>query len=239
MEVPGTFPAPVGTLAEFYGEVVGGLHEQALASDRAYGGVVRSAKGQLLEVMSEHVVGLAWAKAGGASERLSFQKSAYKVPIRDDYVRRLPAFVQTEISANRSGYFYKGQVDKHVSVDGELVMGVECKAYAENAMLKRVLVDFHLLKSLHPSLICCLLQLESQLGGDFSDLAGSPAMGSRPTHTLMSHFPDVELNIVTLLAGERHPERPIHKPEHFKALSPQSLESAVGRFAGLLAPCVR
>ena len=98
------------------------------------------------------------------------------------------------------------------------------------------MVDFHLLKSLHPSLICCLLQLESQLGGDFSDPAANPAMGSRSTHTLLSHFPDVELNIVTLLSGERHPNRPIHDPEHFKALSPQSLESAVNRFAGLLAP---
>ena len=238
MEVPGTFPAPVGTLAKFYEEVVGGLHEQALASDRAYGGVVRTEKGQLLEIMSEHVVGLAWAKAGGVSERLSFRKRTYKVPIRDDYVRRLPAFVQAEISANRDGYFYGGKVDRHVFIDGKLVMGVECKAYTGIPMLKGVLLDFHLLKSLHPSLICCLLQLESQLGGDFSDPAASPAMGSRSAHTLMSHFPDVELNIVTLLAGERHQERPIHKPEHFKALSPQSLESAVERFAGSLAPHV-
>ena len=239
MEIPGAFPAPVGALAEFYREVVGGLHERAHASDRAYGGVVRSEKGQLLEIMAEHLVGLAWVSAGGAPERLSFRKRTYKISIRDDYVRRLPAAVQAKINANRDGYFYKGQVDKHVSVDGELVMGVECKAYAENAMLKRVLVDFHLLKSVHPSLTCCLLQLESQLGGDFSDPAANPVMGSGPTHALMSHFPDVELNIVTLLPGERHPERPIHKPEHFKTLSSQSLEAAVERLAGLLAPHAR
>lgn len=239
MEVPGAFPVPASVLAEFYKEVVSGLHERALASDRAYGGVVRSEKGRLLEIMAEHLVGLAWEQVGGTPERLSFQKRTYKISIRDDYVRRLPAVIQAEINANRDGYFYKGQVDTHVSVDDELVMGVECKAFAENAMLKRVLVDFHLLKSVHPSLTCCLLQLESQLGGDFSDPTATPALGSGPTHTLMSYFPDVDLNIVTLLPGERHPERPIHKPKHFKALSPQSLEAAVERLAGLLAPHAR
>ena len=163
MEVPGTFPASVEALAEFYREVVGGLHERARDSDsgRAYGGLVRAAKGQLLETMAEHVIALAWGRAGGAPERLSFQKHTYQLPIRSDYVEKLPAVVRAEVEANISEYFYRIQVDKHVSVDGELVMGVECKAYAENAMLKRVLVDFHLLKSLHPPLTCCLLQLES------------------------------------------------------------------------------
>ena len=59
-------------------------------------------------------------------------------------------------------------------------------------------------------------------------------MGSKTTHTLLSHFPDVELNIVTLLPGERYPDRPIHVAEHFKVLSPQSLESAVDQLAKLL-----
>jgi len=49
-----------------------------------------------------------------------------------------------------------------------MIMGIECKAYTENAMLKRILVDFTLLKSIVPKANCVLLQLESQLTGDYS-----------------------------------------------------------------------
>ena len=69
-------------------------------------------------------------------------------------------------------------------------------------MLKRILVDFHLLKTLYPHLTCCLFQLESQLGGDYADLPETP-FGSRATHSIMSYFDDVDLHIVTFLKGER------------------------------------
>lgn len=101
-------------------------------------------------------------------------------------------------------------------------------------MLKRILVDFRLLKSLHPNLICCLLQLESQLGGSYSQPLVNPQTGSPSTHTLMSYFPEVRLNIITLLQGERKIDQPIHKTAYFKELSSKSLDYAICKFSGLL-----
>ncbi len=68
-------------------------------------------------------------------------------------------------------------------------------------MLKRILVDCALLKHIYPEVSFVLLQLESQLGGDYS-LSVSGKYGSPPTHTLLSYF-DIDLNIITLLRGER------------------------------------
>ena len=106
-------------------------------------------------------------------------------------------------------------------------MGIECKSYTENAMLKHILVDSRLLKSLHPALVCCLLQLESMLGGSYSDPLANPQVGSPSTHTLMSHFLEVDLNIITLLEGERRVEQPIHQLEYFKELTLEMLKHVV------------
>ncbi len=37
-----------------------------------------------------------------------------------------------------SDYYYSLSVDKQVYVDGNFIIGVECKSYTENAMLKRI-----------------------------------------------------------------------------------------------------
>ena len=59
-------------------------------------------------------------------------------------------------------------------------------------------------------------------------------MGNPATHTLMSHFPEVDLHIITLLEGEREIDRPIHKPRFFKELKPECLDRAIETLAGLL-----
>lgn len=87
-------------------------------------------------------------------------------------------------------------------------------------------------------LICGLLQLESQLGGGYSNPLADPQFGSPSTHTLLSYFPEVELHIITLLEGERKVDQPIHQAQHFKELNPAVLEHAINRFAGLLHPLV-
>jgi hypothetical protein len=112
-------------------------------------------------------------------------------------------------------------------------MAVECKAYTENAMMKRILVDFTLLKKAYPKLKFVLVQLESQLGGDYSSKLCKNPLGSFPTHTLLSHF-DVDLTIITLLKGERDITRPIHKKEFFKPLTKENLESAIEVIRSLL-----
>ena len=44
------------------------------------------------------------------------------------------------------------------------VLSIECKAYAELAMYKRVIVDCYIMHSAFPELKFCLFLLESQLG---------------------------------------------------------------------------
>ncbi len=117
-------------------------------------------------------------------------------------------------------------VDKQVSIDDKFVIAIECKAYTENAMIKRILVDFSLLKTVFPNISCYLFQLESQLGGDYCDL-DDVIFGSKPTHTLMSYFPGVKLKIFTFLRGERKIDMPIHKPEYFKPLEKIQIEKAI------------
>ena len=85
-------------------------------------------------------------------------------------------------------------------------------------------------------LICCLLQLESMLGGDYSQPLAQTHFGSASSHTLMSFFPEVNLNVMTLLGGERSVARPIHQPDYFKEMSPESLEAVIRQFSDLLAP---
>ena len=225
-------------LIRSYNLLVGGIEDEAMDDDeRAYGGVIRAAKGKLVESMASHIIKLAWLESGGSLERLSLgDTKRYLVPIQDNYIARLPDDIANYINARKQDYNYRAQVDQHVFVDGEFAMGVECKSYTENAMLKRILVDFHLLKSRQPDLVCCLLQLESQLGGDYSNLRAAPQMGSPSSHALMSYFPQVDLQIITLLEGERNINRPIHQSQYFKELRSESLDYAISRFAKLLAP---
>ena len=225
-------------LIRSYKSIVGEVEQQATDNpERAYGGVIRSTKGKLVENMATEIVSLAWRELGGDTERLTFgDTKRYHVPINSSYIRELPTEVRREINANKGEYSYPAQVDVHVFVDKKLVMGVECKSYAENAMLKRILVDFQLLTSMNPNLICCLLQLESMLGGDYSApiKANSVTLGSRSSHTLMSYFPDINLNIITLLEGERRVDRPIHTPGYFKEMEPERLNHVIDTFKRLL-----
>lgn len=239
MTTPNT-PATREELIRSYNLLVGGIEDEAMDDEeRAYGGIIRAAKGKLVESLTPHIIRLAWQEAGGSLGRLSFgDVKTYKVPVQLDYVECLPDEIRVYIKTRLEQHFYRVQVDQHIFVDRMFIMGIECKSYTENAMLKRILVDFRLLKSLHPNLVCCLLQLESQLGGSYSQPLADLQTGSPSTHTLMSYFPEVRLNIITLLQGERKIDQPIHKTAYFKELSHESLDYAIRKFSGLLAPFV-
>jgi hypothetical protein len=204
--------------------------------ERVYGGSVRAAKGTLVESVTRHLLEGAWSDLGGDPNRLEVNRKRVKVPIERAYVDTIEDDeIREYILANIDDYCFGASVDHHVFIDGEFALGVESKAYAENAMLKRILVDFTLLKKSHPELSCVLLQLESQLGGDYSAPLSEKTFGSPSTRTLLSHF-DVGLRIVTLLEGERKVNEPIHKPDHYKSLKLESLERALQRFQETLEP---
>ncbi|MFP6256884.1 restriction endonuclease [Helicobacter pylori] len=213
-------------IIQVYNSVVKDIDKDALEQhDRAYGGVIRSAKGKLLEHISEEIIKIAWQNIGAKANRLEINSNKIKIPIKDSYIENIAnKQVRAYILERKKDYYYGLSVDKHIFVDNQLVMGIECKAYTENAMLKRILVDFHLLKTLYPNISCYLFQLESQLGGDYSALPET-LLGSKPTHSIMSYFESVNLNIVTLLKGERDINQPIHK--NFKPLDEQILNKTI------------
>jgi len=187
-------------------------------NERAYGGMVRDVKGKLQEHITEELVKIAWKSIGGEAKRLEINSKKIEVPIQKEYVDAIgDSEIRQYIFENIENYVYKTSVDKHIFIDNKFVIGIECKSYTENAMMKRILVDFHLLKIVYPDLKCWLFQLESQLGGDYSSLQ-QRCFGSRPTHTLMSFFKDVDLTIFTLLEGERKVDKPIHIHGYFKPL---------------------
>ncbi len=195
-------------------------------SERAYGGIIRATKGKLQEHITEEIIKIAWEELGGDENRLNIDSKKHKIPINISYINNKirDNEVKKYILDNIDNYYYGLSVDKQVYIDGEFVLGIECKAYTENAMLKRILVDFYLLKTKFPNISSYLFQLESQLGGDYSEL-NDKTFGSHSTHTLLSYFENVELKIVTFIKGERKVDKPIHK--YFKPIEEKQLIFAV------------
>jgi hypothetical protein len=221
-------------IAEAYETVVSGIDAEARAAEsRAYGGIVRAGKGHLVESIARTLVDLSWQMVGGAPSRMSFPSRRVTIPVKRAYVDRIRTpEVRDYILQHLDRHVYHLRTDLHVHIDSQFCMGIECKAYCENAMLKRILVDFALLKTQHPELDCVLFELESMLGGDYSEFKAI-TLGSPTTHTLLSHF-DVDLHIITLLQGERAVDRPIHRKEYYKPVTVARLHAAVEAIARLL-----
>lgn len=206
--------------------------------DRAYGGIIRAGKGALVEEMCKMLVKIAWDELGGNEKSLSFPSKKVPIPLKKDYLAKIKSTeIQKWIINNYKDFVFQAQVDVHVFIGNIFALGIECKAYTENAMLKRILVDFTLLKTVYPQMQCALLQLESQLTGDYSQINKDVIYGSHSTHTLLSYF-DVDLNIMTLLEGERKVDKPIHKPEWFKTLKTAVLVKTVEKIKELLQPFI-
>ncbi len=228
-------PYPVDEILKEYEILVKGIEEYAKQDDkRAYGGIIRAEKGKLVENIARLMVEIAWENLGGHPDRLSFDKSSIKVPLNKVYLDKIKfPEVREYIKENIDRFHYNLKTDIHVSIDNNFSIGIECKAYTENAMLKRILVDFTLLKSVLPNLNCVLIQLESQLTGDYSVPTQNIHFGSPSTHTLLSYF-DVDLIIITLLEGERKVNEPIHKKNYYKELKKEVVQKSINIIEELL-----
>ncbi|MDE0094435.1 MAG: restriction endonuclease [Gammaproteobacteria bacterium] len=192
--------------------------------DETEGGKIRSQKGKLVEDLAREMILEAWKRTGNDENRLEFKSKKFKVRPRSD-VRSKDLELLRSVE-NIDSLFYRLGVDIHTFIDGEFCLGVECKAYTENAMLKRILVDFWLLKKLYPGLNCCLVQLETFLGGSY-DANEDCHIANSSTYTLVSHFPEVDLGIYTLLAGSRAIKQPIHQREFAKSMEVDIVESVI------------
>lgn len=199
-------------------------------------GKIRAAKGTLVENMVDAIVSLAWHELGGMPNRFDIRKRTGEIAIEENYVKNLtPEVVRDHIERNKGKYVYKVELDRAVQIDNELILGIECKAYMENAMIKRTLKDFELTaKLLYPKMLFCMFQLENSLGGDYGEASKPVQLGSESTHTLLSHTPEVHLEIITILDGDRKSNREIHKPQFFKELPVENVGICVNKFQSLL-----
>ena len=219
----------LNSLVSYYEEEIRGLQVEKLA------GQVRTKKGKLVEELARRVVRLAWHELNYPENSLTFQ-SRYKVElkIQYEYVKMLAKEIQIDIEENLDKYKYKLNIDVPVFHNNSLFVAIECKAYAENAMLKRVLFDAEIVRRNYPKIKNILFQLESQMGGDYSDTNKPLHLGSGPSRALMSFFPKVTLHVITLLEGERNINKPIHKKEYYKPLTRESVELAVATMKSII-----
>jgi hypothetical protein len=220
-------------IIEAYDKLVRNIDTEAKNSDtRAYGGIVREGKGMLVESIAKTLVEIAWEELTGKNNRLKFSdkknRTTIKIPINENYINKLKDLeIKKYIMDNIEKYTYRYKPDVLVFIDDKPVLEIECKAFTENAMFKRILVDSSLIKTIYPDIKFILLQLESQLGGDYGEIK-EKYVGSPSTTTLMSYF-NVEIEIITLLKGERKVDEPIHKEEYFKELTEESLKIAINK----------
>ena len=71
------------------------------------------------------------------------------------------------------------------------------------------------------------------LGGDYSkDVEHSN--GSPSVKVLEHHFPNLDIEIITLLDGERNIKGEIHKKQFYKPLRPERLDHALRYFESVL-----
>jgi len=225
----------IAGIIDAYTVLVKGIDEKAHTNSngRAYGGIIRSGKGTMLENIAKELVRLAWKELKQDEKRLEIIGARIRIPIKKDYLKKIKdSEIKEYIERNIDNYYYPYKSDVLVAIDKNPVFEIECKAYTENAMLKRILVDCTLLTRIYPKMKFALLQLESQLGGDYSELKPK-SFGSPSTHTLLSMF-DIDLKIITLIEGERLVDKPIHKKEFFKPLTEKALLNTIGDFKEIL-----
>ena len=104
-----------------------------------------------------------WHDLGGNEHDIDTGMSRIIVPINQEYLDGLDdAEVVNHIRENIAHYEYKFKIDVPVVVRDELAIAVECKAYAKNAMLKRILFDGCFIRKINPHADIVLFQLESQ-----------------------------------------------------------------------------
>lgn len=128
-----------------YNKVIKTVDQKARKTKgRAYGGVIRSIMGTFFQdEIVRRLILIAWLKLGGNPKRISFSTEKIKIPIKRNYIEKIKnETVKKFLLENINKCNYQQKTDLHVFIDNKFIMGVECRVYTENAMMKRILVDF-------------------------------------------------------------------------------------------------
>lgn len=155
----------VKNIIQDYNSVVKVIDKDASKQNsRVYGGVIRSIKGKLQEHITEEIIKIAWNNLNGNQNRLEINSDKIKLPIKESYIKNIKnEEVRKYITNNKKYYYYGLSVDKHILIDNKFVIGIECEAYTENAMIKRILIDFHLLKTVFSKYILLFISIRKSI----------------------------------------------------------------------------
>lgn len=193
------------------------------------GGKIRGAKGRLVERLANSIVRLVWDDVLLQShDRLQINNEKEKIYVKDSDLflqrQRLDDSARDRIINHFDTVYYDFGTDVHVKVDGQLAVAIECKAYTETAMLKRIIFDSMLMDEALPDATHCLFQLEAAFSDD-------------QYNVLMSHHSH-NIDVLTLLDGKRNSQKPIHREAFFKELTKERLITVIEYFEDVLSSFV-
>lgn len=223
----------VDDLLKAYNALPEFIEIEAEKQKKERGGIERGIKGPFVEAFTRGLIKRAWDDLKGDRSDLKV-KGSVTVPLKEGYLKRIQDNeIADYIKKNIQEYSYTFRIDVPVCIKDKLVMVVECKSYADNAMIKRTLHDGAFIKRYSPDTEIVLLQFKSGLGGDYHEIFREKHFGSTSTHTIMSYF-DYTPHIITLLEEKRKSSEPFHKKDFFKPMKREALEKALAFFRGHL-----
>lgn len=214
------------------------LYNEGLArSCNKTGGQTRGKKGSLGVVLTEKMVEYAAIRAGLDFSKLNIEREV-RFPIEffnGDYLTN--AEVNTSAINNIMDDLEEHDTDLKVDVgvfyNGELILGIEAKAYMDAAMLKKFMFEVKGIKDHYfPTARFAVLQLENSLGGDYAE-DKAEFLGSPTAHGLMAML-NTPVEIRTLLDGKRSSSKPIHQKGFYKPLNKYKFFSTLNAFSEIL-----
>lgn len=106
--------AKLNTIIAAYDKLVKGIDDQAAMSrDRAYGGVIRAVKGELVESIATHLVQIAWEDVLHQNRaRMEINKKKMPIGINEKYIERIAdPRVKEYVVKHRAEFIYKFGTD--------------------------------------------------------------------------------------------------------------------------------
>ena len=199
-----------------------------LNNSKNVAGQIRHSKGNLVEEIAKELVFLACDDLKISRSRCRLTKGPVIIKIVNS------SYVMTRDLSNPDDIECELELDNLLTVDGKLIMDIESKSYTEASMLKRIMMESYMVYQHYPNTAFVVLQLENALDGNYDVDTNGSDTGSGSAHVIMSVFPDVHLNILTLLDGNRSSIKPIHDPKYYKLMNKDKLRKAYSTIRKLI-----
>jgi hypothetical protein len=115
---------------------------------------------------------------------------------------------------SKNGLVKKHQTDRHIYLNGELKIVIECKSYLDSCYYTRSLSDMLLFKKQFPSVMCFIVSLEDSVNLD--------------TKNFYDDVFDKSIDQVFYMCdGKRTSTKPIYKKDFAKALSKEKMTNFI------------